>query len=177
MLRLNLASGTDIRPRGDGWVNLDVVPQWPDYPSCDIVWDARTDEIPFGDDSVGEVVAGYLLLHVAAHHHDRLLADIYRVMMPGARLELGEVDMRLAFERWLADPYDRSANEMIWGECGNRDGRPEMAQFEEFDTHRSGYDFAKLRDKLETHGFTAVTRFKQHAASVWYEMSVECRKP
>jgi ubiquinone/menaquinone biosynthesis C-methylase UbiE len=156
-------------------VNLDVVAKWPGYPPCDIIWDARTDKLPFDDDSVDEVVAGYLLLHVASHHHDRLLDDIYRVMKPGARLEFGEVDMRLAFERWLSDPDDVSANEMIWGECGNREN-PEYAKFEEFDTHRAGYDFQKLERKLTEHGFRNVRRFKQHAPEVWYEMSVECVK-
>jgi ubiquinone/menaquinone biosynthesis C-methylase UbiE len=170
-LRVNLASGTDIR---SGWVNVDIC-QWPGYPPPDVYWDARTDRLPFPDGTVDEVVAGYLLLHVAPRHHDRLLNDIYRIMKPGGRLEIGEVDMRLALERWLTDPDDPSANDMIWGEQGNQ--RENWAHLEEYDKHRCGYDEAKLRRKLEQHGFGGFRRYKQHSEAVWYEMSVEVHKP
>src|SRR5450631_2524408 len=60
VLRLNLASGTDLRS-GDGWVNLDVVPRWPGTArGCEVIWDATRDRIPFPDGSVDEVYAGYL---------------------------------------------------------------------------------------------------------------------
>src|SRR5262249_50029342 len=97
-LRLNLACGTDIR---DGWVNLDVVKKWPlARRGCDILWDARTDKIPYPDGSAEEVYAGYLLLHLAPHHHLRVLEDVWRVLRPGGRLVVGEVDMREVMRRW-----------------------------------------------------------------------------
>jgi len=171
-----LASGTDVRQ--PPWVNLDVVKQWPGYPPCNIVWDARKNPIPFDDESVDEVVAGYLLLHIAPQYHDGVLKEIFRVMQPGARLEIGEVDMRVAMERWLADPDDRSANEMIWGEMGFERGNGlDWSGLEEFDKHCCGFTEGKLFKLLEKHGFERFRRYKQHAPEVWYEMSVEVFKP
>ena len=173
MIRLNLASGTDIRPAHDGWFNLDVVPQWPGFPPCEVLWDARKDPIPFPNESVDEVVAGYLLLHLAPRHHGRVLDDIYRVMKPGAKLQVGEVDMALAMARWLDNPDDRSANEMVWGEQGvHEDSR--YLEFEGFDKHCCGFTEKKLRRLLERHQFRFVGRKKIHAPEVWYELTMEC---
>ena len=175
MIRLNLASGTDIRPTSEGWVNMDIVPQWPGFPPCDLVWDARKDPIPFPDDSVDEVVAGYLLLHLAQYHHNRVLDDIHRVMKPGAKLQVGEVDMALAMKRWLLNPYDRSANEMIWGEQGMHDD-PRYMEFAEFDKHCCGFSEESLWRLLDRHHFAFIKRVKIHAPEVWYELTMECVK-
>jgi SAM-dependent methyltransferase len=94
-MKLNLASGTDIRSAP--WVNLDIVHKWPlATRGCDVIWDARKDRIPFGDATADEVYAGYLFLHLAPHHHARVLADIRRVLQTGGRLVVGEVDMPIA---------------------------------------------------------------------------------
>jgi len=175
MLRLNLASGTDIRPASDGWVNLDVVPQWPGFPPCDLVWDARKDRIPFPDESVDEVVAGYLLLHLAPYHHPRVLREIRRVMKPGAKLQVGEVDMDLALKRWLDDPYDKSAREMIWGEQGAHED-PRYMEFAEFDKHCCGFTESTLTYLLAGYKFRHIQRVKIHAPEVWYELTMECVK-
>src|SRR5690242_12817833 len=99
MLRINLASGTDIR---DGWQNLDVVARWPGTRrGCDVVWDARKDPIPFASGDVDEVYAGYLLLHLAPRFHMPVLAEILRVAKSGARIVFGEVDMVRVMSRWL----------------------------------------------------------------------------
>ena len=115
-LRLNLAAGTDIR---DGWTNLDVVAWWPlARRGCDVIWDARRDLLPYGEGAVDEVYAGYLFLHLAPHHHRRVLADIFRVLRPGGRLVVGEVEMDAVLRRWLEAPGDPRLSELIWGEQG-----------------------------------------------------------
>lgn len=175
-VRLNLASGTDIRPRGEGWINLDAVEQWPGYPPCDIKWDARTDEIPFGDDSVDEVVAGYLLLHIAPRYHDQVLREIHRVVMPGGKVQFGEVEMDVAVRRWLEDPTDLSVCELIWGEQGYHEGNDAMLEFEWADKHCHGFTEVSLRQLLTNHGFRDIQRVKIHAPEVWYELTLECTK-
>lgn len=167
MIRLNLASGTDIR---DGFENLDIVPKWPSAQrGCDRVWDARSNVIPYESGSVTEIVAGYLFLHVPYQHHQPLAAEMFRVMRLGGRLEIGEVDMPLAMQRWLADPYDPGARDMIWGEQGSIHG----ADFADYDKHCAGHSEATLRKLLTDAGFVFSRRYKQHAPEVWYEMSLE----
>lgn len=172
--RLNLASGTDLRPRMDGWANLDIVPRWPSANRpCDLQWDARSNEIPFPDTWAMEIVAGYLFLHVPYKHHEPLAREMFRVMEPGGRLEVGEVDMWLAMHRWLQNPYDESARDMIWGEQGNIHGD----KFAEFDKHCAGHTEGTLRALLARAGFRFERRYKQHAEAVWYEMTLEFFKP
>lgn len=175
-LRINIACGSDVR---DDFVNLDVVRQWPTPPRpCDAIWDARKDRLPFDDNSVDEAVAGYLFLHTAPCHHDRLIRDIHRVLKPRGRLEVGEVDMEVTMRRWLANPNDASANQMIWGEMGCDDKFrpiPGMIELAEFDKHCQGFTETTLRALLKRGGFeTEAIRFKRH--QVYYELSLEVWK-
>ena len=165
-LRLNLASGTDIK---DGWQNLDIVPRWPlATRGCDVVWDARKDALPYADGTVSEVYAGYLFLHVPPRHHQRLIADIYRVLRSGGVLVVGEVDMAKVMPRWLDDPGSKNLSELIWGEGGDVHG----AEFEDFDRHVWGWTESKLRRFLEQAGFRSISRTSIHAAGVWYELTL-----
>lgn len=172
IVKLNLASGTDLRPAP--WVNLDIVPKWPLADrGCDIVWDARKGSIPFVDSSVDEVYAGYLFLHLAPQHHERVLRDIHRVMKTGARLVVGEVDMPKVLERWLRDPLDKQATELIWGEQGDVHG----AELAEFDKHCHGYTEQTLSHFLSrVFRGAAPRRGYMHPPEVWYELSLEVFK-
>jgi len=202
-MRLNLASGTDIR---DGWVNLDVVEKWPlARRGCDVVWDARSQAIPFPDGSANEIYAGYLLLHLAPHHHGRVLDDIRRVLRVGGRLVVGEVDMREVMRRWLADPRDARLAELVWGEqgalpprnclicqasearmrhegkmgyvmCGECLAHEEQARLADFDKHCHGYTEETLREALAAHGFPLARRINVHGPAVWYELTLEAFK-
>ncbi len=170
MLRLNLASGTDIK---DGWVNLDVVPRWPlASRGCDVIWDARTDRLPYGDDSVDECYAGYLFLHLSPNHHKRVLADIRRVLRPGGVLTVGEVEMDEVLRRWIANPRDARLAELIWGEQGDVHGEDLAA----FDKHCHGYTEETLREFLASGGFHNARRIQIHSSEVWYELTLQVMK-
>jgi predicted SAM-dependent methyltransferase len=170
-LRLNLASGTDIKP--PPWVNLDVVPQWPGARPCDILWDARTDKIPFPDDSADEVYAGYLFLHLLRRYHEPVLAEIRRVLKSGSILRVGEVDMERVFQRYLnEDGEDPRLDQLIWGEQGVIHG----AVLSEFDTHVQGFTEDTLRALLNRGGFKDLRRVQIHHPDVWYELTLECTK-
>jgi SAM-dependent methyltransferase len=201
-VKLNLASGTDLRPHP--WVNLDIVHKWPlATRGCDVIWDARKDRIPYPDASVDEVYAGYLFLHLAPHHHARVLADIRRVLQPGGRLVVGEVEMDTVLSRWILNPTDARLAELIWGEQGELPRRECMAceverlearrikgyspllcsdcianeeqrRLAEFDKHCSGFTERTLREFLARGGFTNARRISIHAQpAVWYELTLE----
>lgn len=168
MLKLNLASGTDIKD--PPWQNLDVVPRWPDARrGCDVVWDARTDPIPHPDTSVDEIYAGYLLLHLAPRFHAPVLKEIRRVLKPGAPVVFGEVDMETVLRRWLADPLDARLAELVWGEQGNLPG---TAGLGDYDKHCHGFTESSLRHVLGEAGFGGFERVWLHA--VFYELSLRC---
>jgi predicted SAM-dependent methyltransferase len=169
VLRLNLASGTDIR---EFWTNLDAVRQWPGSKPCDIVWDARKDAIPFMQDSVDEIYAGYLLLHLLRRYHFPVLADIRRVLKPGGMFRVGEVDMQAVMLRYLLSPTDPNLNELIWGEQGRVHGE----DLAEFDTHNQGFTVDSLITLLAEAGFKDFKRVKVHGDAVWYELTLECTK-
>lgn len=173
-LKLNLACGTDIR---NDYINLDVVKKWPlARRACDVIWDARTQAIPYPDGSADEVYAGYLLLHLAPHHHQRVLRDVHRVLRPGGRLVVGEVDMREVMRRWLADPRDPRLAELIWGEQGELPGGApeEQRALADFDKHCYGYVEETLREALAEAGFAErIRRVFVHSRDVWYELTLE----
>lgn len=170
-LMLNLASGTDIKPKP--WINMDIV-SWPGVQPPDLYWDARKDKIPFPDGSVSVVYAGYLLLHLAPAHHEPVLSDIYRVLEPGGTFLCGEVDFDVVLPRWMANPDDRQLSELIWGEQGERAHGTEYA---DYDKHCWGYNWSKLTRTLERFGFRDMRRVWIHRQpDVFYEMTAECKK-
>jgi len=168
--KLNLASGTDVRP---GWVNLDIVPLWPGMAyGCDLIWDARTDRIPIDDNSADMVYAGYLLMHLAPMYHTRVLAEIKRVLGPEKVFCVGEVDMNIVMDRFLKDPTNERLCELIWGEQGTiYDGK-----FAEFDKHCHGFTEDSLKKLLESNGFTGFQRTSIHDPNVFYELTMLCKK-
>jgi hypothetical protein len=169
---LNLASGTDLRP--PPWENWDIVKRWPtNSRDADRVWDARSDRIDEPDNSVSEICAGYLLLHVSREHHVPLVREMFRVLEPGGRLVVDEVDMAKAMRRWLVNPYDQSANDICFGEQGNVHGE----EFAQYDKHCSGLTDGMLIKLLTDAGFSRVNRISLHAPSVWYSMVYEAFKP
>lgn len=169
-LRLNLAAGTDAR--NPPWENWDVV-AWPNTKPPDRFWDARTERIDLLDCSVAEIYAGYLLLHVSRNHHEPLMREMFRVLEPGGKITIDEVNMRAAMQRWLDNPRDGDAANMVWGECGQSHG----AELEEFDTHRSGHTLATLMSLMQSVGFQRVQRVTIHAPEVWYAMTMCAVKP
>lgn len=168
MLRLNLASGTDIR---DGWVNLDAV-AWPiARRPPDAFWEARQD-IPYESNQVDEIYAGYLFLHVEPDRHDGLLAECRRVLKPGGVLVVGEVDMAILLPRWLANPSDKYLSGLVWGEQGDVHGK-ELAKW---DKHNQGFTEKSLREFLSRGGFKRAERIKVHSDAVWYELTLKTTK-
>jgi predicted SAM-dependent methyltransferase len=182
---LNLASGTDVRP--PPWRNLDCVAKWPlAERACDEIWDARTDTLKYDDNSVSGCYMGYTLLHIAPRFHERLLRDVYRVLKPGATLQVGEVDMRVLMDRWLLDPHDAYYARLIWGEQGyleehqlarlSESDRALQLAYCDQDKHCHGFTWETLTALLYRCGFKNPRRVKIHGEAVFYEMTCEVTK-
>lgn len=175
-MKLNLAAGTDLKPYP--WINLDIVPRWPNTTrGCDIIWDARKDKIPFGDNSVDEIYAGYLLLHLAPSYHSAVLAEIHRVLMPAPHgvAVFGEVDMRKVMAKYLETPHEPYLSDLIWGEQGVRPDWPAEAQaLADYDKHCQGFTEETLKATLTKAGFGNFTPRRLHA--VFYELTIACTK-
>jgi hypothetical protein len=177
-VKLNLASGTDIR---DGWINFDVVARWPlAKRGCDVIWDARKQFIPIDDGLADEIYAGYLLLHLPPRFHRRVLAEVHRVLKPSVgRLVVGEVDMEIVMRRFVAEPCDARLAELIWGEQGDQRQRSQPSFDEnlvEFDKHCHGFTEGSLRSVLSEAGFAVCQRIRVHAPDVFYELTLECTR-
>lgn len=169
-IKLNLASGTDIR---DGWFNLDIVPKWDLAPrGCDIIWDARKDTIPFADNAADEIYAGYLLMHLAPKYHTSVLKEIHRVLSPTGVFTVGEVDMAIVMRMFLENPNDKRCHDLIWGEQGSIHGD----SLAEFDKHCHGFTEASLQKTLVDHGFDQFQRISIHHPDVFYELTMTCKK-
>lgn len=76
--KLNLGSGTDIRP---GYVNLDIA----DLPGVDVVHDLADLPLPFEDGTFDEVLCKDILEHVDLV---ATLRELHRITRPGARLHI-----------------------------------------------------------------------------------------
>lgn len=164
-LRLNIACGTDIR---DGWCNIDAV-SWPiARRPPDVYWQAGQ-PLPFPDASADGAYCGYLFLHVRPNLHDALLADIRRVLKPGARLVVGEIDYAILLPRWLANPSDPYLSGLVFGEQGDVHG-DDMA---DWDKHNQGFTEGSLRAFLARGGFPDTRRIRVHSEAVWYELTLE----
>jgi ubiquinone/menaquinone biosynthesis C-methylase UbiE len=77
---MKLELGGGMRPRGDGWANIDLVP------TADIVHDLNVRPWPIADESVSAVYSSHCLEHLQDPH--AVLLEIARVCVVGATVEL-----------------------------------------------------------------------------------------
>lgn len=76
--KVEIGGGT--KPRGEGFVNVDILP------TADVQCNFESDALPFSDESVEEVYASHVLEHV--RHYGHLLKEIVRICRVGARVEI-----------------------------------------------------------------------------------------
>ena len=109
--RLNLGSGTDIRP---GWVNLDIAP----LPGVDVVHDLSELPLPFPDESFSEIVAKDILEHL---DWIPVMRELHRILRPGGRLKVTSPHFTSP-ATWI-DPTHRTSFSIETFEFFARDGR------------------------------------------------------
>lgn len=92
MQSLNLGCGQDIRPKADGWVNMDLAP----LPGVDVVHDLLEFPWPFRAGSFDHIHCSHVLEHVP-HYAGRgqrkdgfllVMEEMHRVLRPGGTVEI-----------------------------------------------------------------------------------------
>ena len=85
-MKLNLGCGKDIKPKDDGWVNIDVVP----LDGVDVVWDITKFPYPFKDDAFDYVYTRHVLEHIPHRVNGNcrdglvlVMEELYRILKDG----------------------------------------------------------------------------------------------
>ena len=132
-LKLNLGSGQ--RNFQKPWINIDCRDQG--YP-VDILTDVK-DLSMFADNSVDIIVAHHLLEHIDIGELEQYIAEWYRVLKSGGKLDIFVPHITKLFEAWKnkkIDTYIRNVN--IFG----------AYQGFSTDLHRWGYDEQELAERV-----------------------------
>lgn len=89
--KLNVGCGNDIRPREQGWVNMDFVP----LPGVDVVHDIMELPWPFPDGRFDHVFMSHVVEHIPPRLPDRnrdgfflVMEEVWRVLKPGGTVRI-----------------------------------------------------------------------------------------
>jgi predicted SAM-dependent methyltransferase len=163
MMILDIGSGP--HPKEDAHVRMDLH-RWP---GVNCLHDLLVTPYPFNPNSFSKVYMGDVVEHIVIFEVDRVLDEVYRIMAPGAVLEITVPDVRWIAERivkndWLAqcgnigwlnqspDPW-KNAMSYLYGGFQNKD-EYQLAGM----GHVNGFDEASLAALLGRHGFTDIRR-------------------
>ena len=135
-LKLHLGCGT---VRLEGFVNIDHRPTSATDLECDIV------QLPFHDDTVDRIETYHVIEHLGRHEVPQALREWHRVLKPGATLVIECPD------------FDGAVREYLDGDEGRIDNIFGLQRFDG-DTHRFGYNVARLERLLTKCGFSEVSR-------------------
>lgn len=172
LLRLEVGCGPkEPRP---GFVGVDIRPfPWVKY-LCN-AWEMDGHIQP---SSVAEIYSRHFFEHLTFPQADLTLEAWKRVLVHGGRLQIIVPDIEYHVRQFLSPgPTAPSAANPKWtvlehalaGFWGwQRDG-----QTDNWDVHKSGYDYRCLKTKLCEHGFSDVTRVDDEP----WNLNVICRKP
>jgi predicted SAM-dependent methyltransferase len=150
---LDIGCGPNLNP---GFINLDF--QW--RKGINIVWDV-TRGLPLEDSSLDGVFSEGFIEHIPLADGDQVLAECYRVLKPGGTLRVCTPDAEVYLTGYTAvlaggaTPLPRAEADRY------RDlYTPVMSVnrvFTQFG-HRFIYDYATMRELLDRHGFTDITK-------------------
>jgi len=139
MKKINLASGQ--RPFPEPWINADIRRQYKDngepYP-CELLTDIRKlDKVE--DNSVDVLVSHHSLEHIRLNDILDTSKEWHRVLKPGGKLAVFVPNLKELAKAWIEGRIDNFI--FLVNIYGAYQG------FEE-DTHKWGFDFNELRDRM-----------------------------
>jgi glycosyltransferase involved in cell wall biosynthesis len=145
--KLNLGSGG--KPM-EGYVSVDIF----ESPNVDEIFDMG--EIPYQDGTIGGIYSEHALEHVSFKRSEEVIKEWFRVLQPGAQLELYMPDFEKCCEAYLKAPLEDSFfmrtrawfKATVYGIQESQGGEPDEAQI-----HMCGYSKEEIRVVLERNGF------------------------
>lgn len=144
-IRLHLGSGSAIIP---GFINIDMLSIPGVALRCDL-----SKKLPFKDESIHECYLCHVLEHFATDQVSQILQELSRIMKPGALLRVCVPDLDTIFRtyvnniEWFSPPHNPWLG-LIYG--GQRD---------EFDFHRTGFNYRWMEYLLQENGFANIERY------------------
>jgi predicted SAM-dependent methyltransferase len=142
-MKLHLGCGTKTLP---GYLNIDIHP----HPGVDHI--GRVDRLShIRTKSVSVVYASHVLEHFGRHEYHQVLAEWYRVLVPGGLLRIGVPDFEAVVGEYALGRLANGIDDVL-GLCvgGQRD---------EYDFHKMIFDENSLAGALRSAGFTDVRRW------------------
>ena len=121
-------------------------------PGVDVISDAR--HLPLRSAIVSEIYAAHLIEHLSYDEGRELLAEAWRILKDGGRLEISCPDLEQAIQIYRTVPD-------LSHKVGTVDSLTSIfygAQTHKFDFHRAGYDFNLLSKGLKMAGFAKIRR-------------------
>lgn len=143
--RLHLGSGSIILP---GFINVDMLSIPGVALQCDL---SRI--LPFRTGSVDEVYLCHVLEHFATEKVPEILSELARILKRGGILRICVPDLDVIFQtyiqniEWFSPPHNPWLG-LIYG-----------GQKDEFDFHKTGFNFRWLEHLLLEAGFTCIVRY------------------
>jgi predicted SAM-dependent methyltransferase len=144
-IRLHLGSGSAIIP---DFINVDMLSMPGVALRCDL---SKT--LPFKDESAHECYLCHVLEHFATNQVPKTLKELSRIMKPGAILRVCVPDLDIIFKtyvnkiEWFSPPHNPWLG-LIYG-----------GQKDEFDFHRTGFNYRWIEYLLEEAGFANIERY------------------
>ncbi len=182
-LRLHLGCGNRIL---QGWVNCDCYLPKDVSDEDSISFDLRQ-RLPFPDTSVIQLYSDSFFEHLFLEETNKMLKEIWRVLVPGGSMRIGVPDGEL----WIRSYLDSNTILHKW-----RDPKklsvPYMFDINEISQnggHKFLFDFPSLKYLLESNGFRNIVKYSAGDGSElcaldpkdeWrraFTMYVECCKP
>jgi predicted SAM-dependent methyltransferase len=151
-MKLNLGAGSDLRPKSDGWINIDVR----QLPGIDIVLDLENKPLPFEDNSVDYVLCKDVLEHFSWKVTERVLKEMSRVLKQGGQTYVQVPNIDAIIEMYAKKfsnftsfmPHLLDCERFSYWMFGGQD-YPENA-------HKAGFNIPDLKSMLEKAGFEVI---------------------
>ena len=139
-----------VEPK-EGWMIVNIM----DGPHVDVLG-STTDLSPFGDATVSTIYASHILEHLSYQHElIQALREFARVLKPGGQLMVSvpnlEVLCRLYMMPGVSLDHRFFVMRMIFG-----------GQVDDYDYHKTGFDFATMKHFMEHVGFHGCKRVESH---------------
>lgn len=165
MLKIEIGAGASPQP---GYIQCEIRP----LPHVDHVCNAW--DLPFGTNTVDEVYSYHMLEHVTEAQGRASLAEWYRVLKSGGRLEVHVPDLEGHLRQYWGNGFhdDISLSDREYAMLGIYGWQ----QFPE-DCHKWGYTFETLSQRLVRLGFVRLARLSNPRPHPELLVDVEAYKP